>query len=692
MGITLAVTGPLFAQSIDDFDPRHGEIGQSVAITGRGFNTEPSAFTVRFNGVKATDYYIVSPTLVHATVPAGATNGYITVQNTGGPTVYSPLPFTVIGPGPYISSLETVSGGPGAQVGINGAHFTTGVTNVSFNGAKAPNYYVVSDTYMWAVVPTNATSGRITVSSYSGSSTSAQIFYLPPILTSFTPAEGKVGTTVQISGTNFTGALSVRFNGVPATSFTVNSDRLITTQAPTNVSTGLILVTTPGGPVESTNKFKVIPTIFGFVPNAGAVGTSVTISGANFNVGKPEVRFNGVKAADPTGVSFDQLTAVVPAGASTGPITITTGDGSDTSVGSFFLPLSVTNITPNSGVPGKTVMVKGLNLTGAIGVRFNGTPAQYFVTNNTTLGAVVPAGVTTGPIEVFTPAYSAASSQFFYGPPTVESFTPLHAPPGTNVTIRGTNLLVATAVRFNGVAAAFTTNANNQITAVVPGSAASGPITVETPSGTNTSSASFTVDRPSDLTLWGNVDRNPVTKGSNLVYTITLVNNGPYDAEGVRFTNYLDPSVTFKSATLTQGTFTTEDGTLVGEIGKIIRTGTATCKLTVVPNRAGAITNFMTIGGANADLVPGNNQAEVSSLVESPVILSIRLLSTNEVRISWPVDLTNYVLQHKLAPVSELLGTNLYWSNVTTAPVVSGSTRSVVEAPAESQRYYRLKK
>ena len=31
---------------------------------------------------------------------------------------------------------------------------------------------------------------------------------------------------------------------------------------------------------------------------------SVTISGANFNVGTPTVRFNGVAAAPPTGISF----------------------------------------------------------------------------------------------------------------------------------------------------------------------------------------------------------------------------------------------------------------------------------------------------------------------------------------------------------------------------------------------------
>ena len=53
--------------------------------------------------------------------------------------------------------------------------------------------------------------------------------------------------------------------------------------------------------------FTVLPTLYGFSPGFGAGGTTVTLTGANFNVGTPSVKFNGVQAATPTGVTFSHV-------------------------------------------------------------------------------------------------------------------------------------------------------------------------------------------------------------------------------------------------------------------------------------------------------------------------------------------------------------------------------------------------
>jgi cytochrome c peroxidase len=149
----------------------------------------------------------------------------------------------------------------------------------------------------------------------------------------FAPIFGPVGTGVTITGTAFTGATAVSFNGVAAT-FTVSPSGTITTTVPAGATTGPITVTTPGsGAIVTTTRFTVTPAITSFAPAIGAVGTGVTITGTNFT-GATAVSFGG-RAATFTVSNSGTVTTTVPAGAITGPIVVTTLDGTATSASSF---------------------------------------------------------------------------------------------------------------------------------------------------------------------------------------------------------------------------------------------------------------------------------------------------------------------------------------------------------------------
>jgi len=67
-----------------------------------------------------------------------------------------------------------------------------------------------------------------------------------------------VGSTVDILGSNLTGAISVSFNGTSA-AFTVVSATEITTTVPTGATTGMLKVTTPSGSLRSNVAFQVVP-------------------------------------------------------------------------------------------------------------------------------------------------------------------------------------------------------------------------------------------------------------------------------------------------------------------------------------------------------------------------------------------------------------------------------------------------
>ena len=60
----------------------------------------------------------------------------------------------------------------------------------------------------------------------------------------------------------------------------------------------------------------------------------------------------------------------------------------------------VNSFSPASGPVGTSVTINGLAFTGATAVSFNGTPATFSVTNDTTIQATVPAGATSGTIAV----------------------------------------------------------------------------------------------------------------------------------------------------------------------------------------------------------------------------------------------------------------------------------------------------
>jgi hypothetical protein len=277
----------------------------------------------------------------------------------------------------------------------------------------------------------------------------------PPTITSFTPAAGPVGTSVTISGTNFTGATAVRFNGVTA-SFTVNSATSIQAIVPAGATSGPISVTTPGGTATSASAFTVTasaPTITSFTPASGPVGTSVTISGTNFT-GATAVRFNGVTASF-TVNSATSIQATVPAGATSGPISVTTPGGTATSASAFTVTASaptITSFTPASGPVGTSVTISGTNFTGATAVRFNGVTASFTVNSATSIQATVPAGATSGPISVTTPGGTATSASAFTV--TAEDTTPPTVSidfPRDGSTVSGTMNISATASDNVGV-------------------------------------------------------------------------------------------------------------------------------------------------------------------------------------------------------------------------------------------------
>ncbi len=480
----------LVGPKITSFSPASGPFNQTVNIFGDGFFNVTG---VRFGSSNAMSFSQPGQTQLAATVPTGASTGPITVTTQTGTNTTSSN-FVVTGVAPVITGLSRTNGLVGDGVTIDGLNFTT-VTNVAFNGTRDPTFFVASDTQISATVPTNATTGSITVTSPDGAAATG-LFYLPPRLGGFAPASGVAGAIVILTGTNFTGATAIQFTSTNATTanavFTNDSPNQISAIVPTYAKTGPLSVVSPGGIITSTNNFVVLPKIDSFSPTFGPVGTVVTNTGTSF-FDVSNVTFNGV-SANFTNASSTKVTAVVPAGATTGPISIKTPDGTATTTNKFYLPPSITSSSPGSGLGGTPVMIQGANLSDATNVTFNNLATATFTNKSLTrIDALVPHGATTGPIRVFTPGGSATSMFFFLVPPVITSFTPTSGVPGTSVSILGTNFAGDAAVKFNGTNAVITLLLFTQINATVPTNATTGPISVSTSGGTATNAMIFTV-------------------------------------------------------------------------------------------------------------------------------------------------------------------------------------------------------
>ena len=325
----------------------------------------------------------------------------------------------------------------------------------------------------------------------------------PPVITSFSPANGMAGANVQIFGSGFANVQNVIFNGIGAAFASITPSQVNAT-VPGFATTGPIRVITAAGTAVSASSFIVgtssrMPVITGFSPPGGPAGAPVTILGANLD-GATAVTFGGTAANFTRPNAAGQIDATVPAGARDGFIQVTTPNGTATSAIAFDVTTpdlpEIGGFNPLSGPPGTNVEINGTNLGTTTAVAFNGTPASFTVAASNRLVATVPNGATTGKITATTPAGTAISFTTFAvsaGEPVITDLQPRSGQVGFSVTIAGVNLNGVTSVTFNGRPAQFTGIGSNFIQAFVPDGATTGPVKVTTPNGTATSPFPFQV-------------------------------------------------------------------------------------------------------------------------------------------------------------------------------------------------------
>ena len=144
---------------------------------------------------------------------------------------------------------------------------------------------------------------------------------------------------------------------------------------------------------------------------------------------------------------------------------------------------------------------------------------------------------------------------------------------------------------------------------------------LSTPEPTNSLGETGTVSLPQtgDLILTKTAARDPVRLGTNLAYTIGVLNNSLSATTGVEVTDTLPLEVNFVSATPgCSGTSTVT--CILGTMGSGDR---ATMTIVVTPTVTGFLNNTATVTGDQLDPNTGDNTATVTTTVNSPALAEV---------------------------------------------------------------------
>ncbi|MFZ9853713.1 MAG: IPT/TIG domain-containing protein [Limisphaerales bacterium] len=260
--------------------------------------------------------------------------------------------------------------------------------------------------------------------------------------------------------------------------------------------------------LASTLTTLAAPFVQSFTPNVGPPGTLVTLTGSGFrpSTALPIVQFGTIQA-NLISVSANTIVAVVPEGATIGPITVTAmpiGNGQYTTPGYFYLPPRVTDFgtrmisgpniefeKPVIASPGATLTLVGANFYvpnyPRLLVKVGEIPVNAVVTADSQILATLPQWIETGHVSVHTEVGGTTNlQQLVYGAPLISRFTAT-AKGGDTIEIHGYNFRTRNAAEFElrigGAKATVDVLSNTNLTAVVPDAAINGPIVVTVPGG-----------------------------------------------------------------------------------------------------------------------------------------------------------------------------------------------------------------
>lgn len=385
---------------------------------------------------------------------------------------------------------------------------------------------------------------------------------------------------------------------------------------------------------------------FGFVPNVD-VSVVKTDSPDPVIAGNQITYTLAVANAGPSAADNVVLTDVLPAGVTFVSVTPSQGTAANAS-GTVTANLGTINaggtatVTLIVSVPSSTAAGTSISNTATVTSSYIDTNAAN---NTSTVATTVNRSVDLAITKTDTPDPVLVTGQITYtltvtnnGPSSASGVTINDVLPatlgvvsvtpsvgtvntvGNNVTVNVGNLAAAATATVTIVASISDTTITT-----VSNTATVTSTETDSNAANNTSTTSTTVNPAIDLVVTKTDSADPVVAGNALTYTVTVTNNGPSTATNVVLTDALPASLTFVSATSSQGTATFASGTVTGTLGTLASgaSATVTINTTVSSSATGTITNTASAIATQTDINASNNTATQNTTLNSQVDLAV---------------------------------------------------------------------
>lgn len=447
-----------------------------------------------------------------------------------------------------------------------------------------------------------------------------------PSGTTATGLAGPTGWTCILASLTCTDGTNLGAN-TTTTNFT------FTVSVPATQATGSISQTdTVSSTTSDPNSGNNSVTVNTFIATSADLSVTNSETPIGVQAGNNITYTQQVNNAGPSTATTVSLTESLPAnttaqtltGTGTWVCTLATLTCTDTSLAPSTPGTITFTVKVNAGTPAGTPISQTVSVTSAVtdpntsnnsatatDVVALATQANLVMTN-TPSATSVQAGSNVTYTQVLTntgPAAATAPTFTEVIPPNM-TYQSITIPTGwtcpTLPTVGGTGTISCQTIGGTGTIAA---NANVTFSVVlqVTSSTPSGTSITDTATGgdsngvpgitTNAASATVVVGNANSatLTITKTGSPNPVTEGTPLTYSIVVTNTGPSTATTVTLTDSLPSTVTYLSATTTQGSCSEAGGTVSCLLGSMANAGAATISILTLPGSPGTISNTASV-------------------------------------------------------------------------------------------------